>query len=294
MIASASMIRFASLAMFAALVSAPASALAAPSRNTVTSPKAQRKDLPPGVAEKASDAFARGRELDEAGDLPKALSAYLEASQIYPHPNTTYNIADVYRRMKRYHEAIEAYEKYLKLATDPPDRAAIEELIEQLKATPGQLVIHETGADEQAFVDGEPVGKLPVTLDLREGTHVVDVITPISYGWIYCSTRMGQKEECTPSPTPRMDGNVVISGSRRLDNKRWRETGAFFMIRERFELRHGHYTVDELAYKQCKPVDLDVPRGEDIVTYIWVTTPDEHPKNNECEPISIKARTIKF
>jgi len=75
---------------------------------------------------------------------------------------------------------------------------------------------------------------------------------------------------------------------------RWRETGAFFMIRERFELRHGHYTVDELAYKQCKPVDIDVPRGEDIVTYIWVTTPDEHPKNNECEPISIKARTIKF
>lgn len=291
------MTRFAKLAMAAAVLAAVPAA-AAPSKDkdkAASSPKAQRKDLPPGVAEKASEAFARGRELDEAGDLPKALSAYLEASQIYPHPNTTYNIADVYRRMKRYHEAIEAYTKYLTQATAPPDRAAVEELIEQLKATPGQLTIEASGTDETAFVDGEPVGKLPLTLDLREGTHVVDVLTPISYGWMYCSTRMGQKESCKPSPTPRMDGNVVISGPRRLDNKRWRETGAFFMIRERFELRHGHYTLGELAYKQCKPVDIDVPRGEDVVTYFWVGVADERPKGqDECDPVTIKGRTIKF
>ena len=287
------MIRFALGAVI--LAAATPSALAGPAKSPkATSPKAQRKDLPPGVAEKASEAFAKARELDEAGDLPRALSAYLEASQIYPHPNTTYNIADVNRRMNRYHEAIEAYLKYLYQVPDAPDHAAVEKVLEDLRNTPGELEILSTTANEQAFVDGEPIGTLPQTLQLHEGTHVVDVITPISYAWMFCQVRMGQKEKCTPSPVPRMDGNVVISGPRHLDNKRWRETGAFFMIRERFELRHGLYDLGELAYKQCRAVQVEIPKGEDIVTYIYATVPDEHPKGDACVAVTVKVRTVKL
>lgn len=254
----------------------------------------QRRDLPPGVADKAHELFSKARERDDAGDLPQALRLYREAIQIDPHPNTAYNIADVLLRMKRYREAIEGFQRYLQLAPDAPDRAAVLQLIEQLKAVPGTLEIGATSSDEQAFVDGEPVGRLPQTLELREGRHVVDVITPISYGWMFCEVRSGQKQTCKPSPVPRMDGNVVISGTRNVDSKRWRETGAFLMIRERFELRHGHYVIGELIYKQCKPVEITVPKGEDVLTYVFATTPEERPKNHECAPVTVNVRTVKL
>jgi len=269
--------------------------LAAPSSAQPHKDKAvaPRRELPPGVAEKARELFTQAREKDDAGDLPQALRYYRDALQIDPHPNTAYNIADVLRRMKRYRDAIDAYERYLQLAGDAADKAAVEQIIEQLKAVPGTLEIGATGSDERAYVDGQPVGTLPQTLELHEGRHVVDVITPISYGWMFCEVRSGQKQSCKPSPVPRMDGNVVISGSRLLESKRWRETGAFFMIRERFELRHGHYVIGELTYKQCKPVEIDVAKGEDVLTYVFVTTPEERPKNNESVPVSVRVQTVK-
>ncbi len=287
------MIRVALVAVI--LAAAAPAALAGPSKDPkAPSQKAQRKDLPPGVAEKASEAFAKARELDEAGDLPHALSAYLEAGQIYPHPNTTYNIADVYRRMNRYHDAIEAYVRYLQQVPDAPDHVAVEKILEDLRNTPGELEILASTTNEQTFVDGEPVGTLPQTLQLHEGMHVVDVITPISYAWMFCQVRMGLKEQCSPKPVPRMDGNVVISGPRHVDNKRWRETGAFFMIRERFELRHGLYDLGELAYKQCRAVQVEIPKGENIVTYIYATVPEEHPKGDQCVTVTAKVRTVKL
>lgn len=260
----------------------------------VAAEPAQKRDLPPGVADKARELFTKARERDDAGDLPQALRLYRDAIQIDQHPNTAYNIADVLRRMKKYRDAIDAFQRYLQLAPDAPDRAAVLELIEQLKAVPGTLEIGATSSDEQAFVDGQPVGLLPQTLELREGRHTVDVITPISYAWMMCDVRSGQKQTCKPSPVPRMDGNVVISGTRNFESKRWRETGAFLMIRERFELRHGHYTVGELIYKQCKPVEITVAKGEDVLTYVFATTPEERPKNNECAPVSVTVRTVKL
>lgn len=105
---------------------------------------------------------------------------------------------------------------------------------------------------------------------------------------------MGRKEKCKPSPVPRMDGNVVIGSSSRIESKHWRETGAFFMIRERFELRHGHYTLGDMTYKQCGPVEIEIPRDENVVTYIFATGPEEPMKNGECVPVTVKSRTIKF
>jgi tetratricopeptide (TPR) repeat protein len=253
-----------------------------------------RRDLPPGVTERARELFEKARERDDAADLPGALRYYREAGQIDPHPNTAYNIADVLRRMKRYRDAIEAYQRYLQISPDAADRASVEQLIAQLEATPGTLEIGATTEHEQAFVDGAPIGILPQTVELREGRHVVDVITPISYGWMFCEVRAGQKQTCKPSPVPRMDGNVVISGSTSLSSKRWRETGAFFMLRERFELRHGHYTLGDLVYKQCKPFDIEVARGEDVLTFAFVTTPDERPKNSDCAPVSVRVQTVKL
>ncbi len=282
------------LAVAVAVLAMLAPPIAAGTPKDKDKPAAARRELPPGVAEKARELFTQAREHDDAGELPEALRFYREALQIDPHPNTAYNIADVLRRMKKYHDAVDAYERYLQLAGEAADKAAVEQIIEQLKATPGTLEILATGNDERAYVDGQPVGVLPQTLELHEGRHVVDVITPISYGWMFCEVRSGQKQSCKPSPVPRMDGNVVISGSRLLESKRWRETGAFFMIRERFELRHGHYVIGELTYKQCKPVEIDVAKGEDVLTYVFVTTPEERPKNNECVPVSVRVQTIKL
>jgi tetratricopeptide (TPR) repeat protein len=287
------------LALAAAAAPAPALAAPAKAKPNIYTPKADRKDLPTGVADAAKEAFARGRELDEAGDLWKALAKYREAREISPHPSTTYNIADVYRRLKKIHEAIDEYTLYLKQAPDAPDRAAVEQLIESLRAVPGQLTIHAKDnaktSDEQAFVDGEPAGMLPLTLDLREGWHEVDVITPISYAWMNCQVQLDRPNECTPSPAPREDGNVVMSGPRRLQGNKWRENGAFFMTRERFELRHGHYTLEKVTYKQCKPVEIDIPRGEDVVTFVYFSLPDEQPRErDECDPVTVHERTIKL
>ena len=64
--------------------------------------------------------------------------------------------------------------------------------------------------------------------------------------------------------------------------------------RERFELRHGHYSIEAMVYRQCKPFDIDVPIGDDIVTFVFVTEPDDPPNAPACVPLGVQQRVVKF
>jgi hypothetical protein len=254
------------------------------------------KSLPPQIVKAARDAFAAARTADEKGDLDTAAKQYKRAYEISPHPNVLFNLADVYRRMKSYETAIDTYTKYL--ASDGiADRAAVEALVAQLKAIPGTLEITMEEPDGIVFVDGKRIGKLPRTVEVSAGTHVVDGITPITHGYGICSVQAGGSSRCDIRATPREDGNLILSGRWPMGGLSW---GVPHADGERVRLRFrgrsvakpGHYPDLGLQDRTCKPVPLDVPAGG--VVFAWVTYPDREGSSRDCDAMTITVQRVTF
>jgi tetratricopeptide (TPR) repeat protein len=256
---------------------------------------ADPKGVPAKFAKAAGDAFGKAQAADAKGDLGEAVRQYQRANAIAPHPNTYFNLADVQRRAKHYEDAADAYAKYLELAPDAADRKAVEKLIGELRAMPATLVVELEEPDGQVFVDGLHVGAAPVTAtDVPKGTHQVDVVTPITFGDMPCAVGAGGKRTCRVHARPRVDGNVVLSGSRTMGRRSWPIGDQRFHLHGRFALRPGHYDLVKVVDRQCAPLPLDVPDGEDIVTYAYVTYPDPRPPRNACIELKIAQQQVRF
>jgi len=253
------------------------------------------KTLPARFAKAAGEAFRKAQAADAKGDLDEAVRQYQRANAIASHADTYFNIADVQRRAKHFEEAAEAYAKYLELAPGARDREAVEKLIAELRAMPGTIVVELEEPDGQAFVDGRLVGAAPATVaDVPKGTHQVDVITPITFGDMPCAVGAGGKRTCSVHARPRVDGNVVLSGSWTLGGHSWPIGDQRFHMHGRFTLRPGHYELVRVVDRQCAPLPLDVPAGEDIVTYAYVTYPDPRPKANACIDLKLAQQRVRF
>jgi len=241
----------------------------------------------------ASETFAKARAADEAGKLSDALRLYEKANAISSHPNTLYNIADVQRRMRNIRLAIKTYQKYLEADPGAKDRAEVEKLIGELEKLPGTLAIEVEESDAQIFVDGEPLKGL--TIELPDGDHVVDVITPISAASERCRVEAGVKRTCRTRLVPRVDGNVFLSGPSHVQRRSVSGDKVRYQIKTRFELEPGPHELVVMSSKkqQCTPIKLEVAKG-DVVTYGWLDIPKQRPKANDCVTIPIKQRTLKF
>lgn len=253
------------------------------------------KSVPAKFAKAAGDAFAKAQAADAKGDLDEAARQYQRAIQIAPHPNAYYNLADVLRRDHRIDPAIAAYTKYLELSPDAPDRSAIEKLVRELAAMPSTLEIEMDEPDGVAFVDGKLAGPMPATMTgLAKGTYQVDVVTPITFDDMACAVSAGSKRTCTLHAKPRVDGNVVISGSWLATGRSWPIGDQRFHFHGRFTARPGHYELKGFSDDQCAPLPLDVPEGEDIVTYAYVTFPPSHARGHACTDLKITQQRVKF
>ncbi len=255
-----------------------------------------KSSLPPQVAKVARDAFAAGRVADEKGDLQGALDEYKRAYEIAPHPFVLFNMADIYRRMKNYKDAIATFEKYL-ASEDVPDRTSVEKILAELRAIPGTLVIEMKEPDGIVFVDGKRLGRVG-TYDVTPGTHVVDVITPITHGYEICTATAGRENTCRVHAKPREDGNVVLSGRWPMGGRSWSTTHASgekvrFEFRGRAIAKAGHYSDLKVMESQCAPMPLDVPDG-DVVIFGYVDYPDRAKTKKTCYDTTLTVQRVKF
>jgi len=253
------------------------------------------KSAPPQITKAARDAFAAARVADDKGDLNEAIKQYKRAYEISPHPFVLFNMADVYRRQKAIETAISTYKKYL-ASDDIRDRAAVEKLVAQLEAIPGTLEIVSEEPDGIVFIDGKRVGK-PRNTDVTPGDHVVDVITPITHGYLICSVNAGRSSSCSVSASPREDGNVVLSGrwpmgKQDFSVKHPDGSNQRFAFRGRASVKPGHYANLKVMEKQCKPVPLDVPPGDGVI-FGYITYPDRDD-SYACYDMTLTVQRVTF
>jgi tetratricopeptide (TPR) repeat protein len=97
---------------------------------------AEAKELSPQEAE-----YEKGLTFFKGGDYERAVLAFMNVYRIAPNPNLVYNIARCFEELKRFNEAADYYEEYLKLKPQAEDRAQISLTIKTLRTL---------GKDQQA------------------------------------------------------------------------------------------------------------------------------------------------
>jgi len=256
-------------------------ALAAPPTKPV------RKPAPAGLDADTLANFVDAVIADKAGDLERAVTRYQNVGKAIPV--VAYNIADLHRRMEDYERAVEMYKKYLALAPNAPDRAAVQRLIDQLARTPMSIVVDGEDLDAVVFIDGKPAGPSPLVTRLADGYHVVDRIGPGTYeSDSVIAKPMGYKRL---TAYRERTGNVVMSSSSSYGGS-WNDGGKTFRMHDRFTLPPGR--VDTFFFKPgqaCSPVSFEVPA--DGIVYVFVEAPRE-TKRDRCTPIKVHAQKIQF
>lgn len=262
-------------------------AAAAPSS---TSAPARRKPPTDKYPAEAIEPFVAAVLADKAGDLHTAHRRYQDSNRASEQPHTHYNIADLRRRMERWRQAVESYRKYLELAPGAPDRAEVERLIAQIEARPGTAVIDGDAPDGVVFVDGKLIGASPVVLELPDGPHLADRITPTSWGQRTFDIRPATTNHVRMSGVREEPGNVVLNTNLRSGGT-WRDNGHEYRLPGRFALppgRHATYLVS--PDRACSPLVFDAPKPDEVV-YVFVEGA-ESPRG--CVSIKVRQTKVRF
>jgi tetratricopeptide (TPR) repeat protein len=241
--------------------------------------------------------FAEGIMADKAGELEKAEQHYRRAADIDKQPASFYNLADVQRRMEKYKDAIKSYGKYLDAAPDAADRAAVEQLLQTLQATPQIVTIDGEDPRAVVFVDGIYVGPSPVSLQLPDGKHVVDRISPTTFEHRMVAAKPLDVDHLHAYGDDK-PGNVVLSAATAVKRTgSWRDAGREWDLPSRFTLAPGRYATQMSGDYLCNPIAFDVPKG-DGVTFVFIdaTGPDPQDKSAQraCLPITVRVKKVVF
>lgn len=230
------------------------------------------KHSPDKYAAAASAEFDKALAAEHAGHLNLALDHYKNAFEISPHADVVFNEASVFDRMDYDHEAIAAYELYLLLAPNAPDRSQVEAAIRRIatKSQASELRASNLDlADAYVFVDGEIVAKPgqikapSTTITIGHGPHFVAAVTAISFAGEQLTTKTSIVERSRNlAGKPRIDGNVVVEMPYmyhvRIDGKEI--TG-----NQRVAVTPGMQVLAVFDDKhECPPVKVDAPRDGSI------------------------------
>lgn len=83
--------------------------------------------------DKAKQLYTEGKRAYEQNDYQKAYDAFKESYLLSHEPALLYNVSSALQGLRRPHDAAEALRSFLRLLSDDPDRAAIEERIRALE-----------------------------------------------------------------------------------------------------------------------------------------------------------------
>ena len=121
--------------------------------------------------------FETGAVLYSDENYEGALAAFEESYRLRAVPVVLFNIAQTLRRLNRYSEAIEAYERYLREEPDLPAdrRAAVRSTIAELRRALAPITVDTDIEGVTIEVDGRVVGATPLTepLELAAGVRAI-------------------------------------------------------------------------------------------------------------------------
>ena len=84
-------------------------------------------------AEEARDHYRKGQTHYSLGEFEQAIKEFREAYRLKQEPGLLFNVAQSYRQLRQWEAARFNYRQYLNLKPDAPNRAEVEELIEQMQ-----------------------------------------------------------------------------------------------------------------------------------------------------------------
>ena len=152
---------------------------------------AQNRALDGGDAHHAARGQQRAaRNAYERGDYREAIEGFIAADRLRPRAALSFDVAKAYEALGDSSRALAAYRQYLRRAARAP--ASVRDRIEVLAgklASRGvqQITVSSSPMGASTFVDGEPIGRAPVSLDLPPGIHEVTMRAP---GYPSASTRV--------------------------------------------------------------------------------------------------------
>lgn len=235
------------------LVAATASAVAEPAVPL-------RKVASDGYPDNARRDFVEGLIAERAGNISGALQKYTASYGKSPQANTYFNVARLELQLDRVSEARTHFAKYIELAPQAADRAAIEKLVAELETadpliTFGGTIDGYLDAEPTAMLllDGARIGASPVTTSVKPGEHEIERITATTYGRRTFTAKTGERTYVDVR-AHKHAGSVIVGGKRR-------------------DLAPGHHALPDLA---CTPVEFDVAAGNHI-TYVRLELADAVP-----------------
>ncbi len=181
----------------------------------VSLPAAAQSDR---AREQARAAAAAGAAHLEQGDYDKALDKFQEAYRLVKSPRLFFNFGLAYAALARPAEAFEAFEAFLREATDAPAerRAEATERLTELRARVAFVEVASPVASTKVSIDGRPRGTTPLSrlLVLDPGTHqVIAEASIFERPWVHTFTAAAGKttrltvvvpKAAPPAPAPQI------------------------------------------------------------------------------------------
>lgn len=132
---------------------------------------------------KAREHFVRGLALARQGDWNAALDRFLESRKLHPTRASLANVAVSRYNLRRYVEALEAYEELNHSADDrvpAQEKQKIRAIVAQLRSLVGEVLVTSNVSEPNIRIDGRDQGSLPAKTPLRvdPGPHRLSVSKP--------------------------------------------------------------------------------------------------------------------
>lgn len=142
------------------------------------SPKGAPKKAPKkkGDAKKAQLLFEEAEAFYKIGEFASALTNYQNAYLAFSDPSLLFNIAQCYRQMEQYEDAIQAYKTYLRESPETPIRGEVETIIteiEDLVRKREAIRKAELEPVSQPQPESRPIDPGPVVVPVTPGPSVV-------------------------------------------------------------------------------------------------------------------------
>jgi|GEM_PF-4408011 len=144
------------------------------------SPPARKiQDLSEEEKQVLTTLLAGGNDAYDAGKYSEALAFYEEALELIELPILVYRMAFCFDQLDRREEAVRFYKRFLALDPDANDRARIETDIARLEAELARakvaiVTITSEPSGATVSIDGNEVGKTPLTKELGAGSYLID------------------------------------------------------------------------------------------------------------------------
>jgi tetratricopeptide (TPR) repeat protein len=136
----------------------------------------------PEAKAKAQVLLKEGAQYYQEGAFADALERFEAAYGVFPSPKLLFNIGQANRELKRPVEAVEAFEKFLFLATDASPALTTEarRSVNELSPGIGKLFIDCNMVGAEISVDGKKVGQAPLADFVRvsPGNHQITATHP--------------------------------------------------------------------------------------------------------------------